>query len=312
MTKMTLSIGADWLNDYIADLVEEGRFDVAYKMASSYMAHSEISDVERCGLVMSVLSGTMRFADAGEGALTLAETSKEGGESVEALFGRLSSLESKLSDKEHEIDELSRKLLFIYDHLVESDSRALYDLCRDYYDEEGEHLYGEDCIPEEVTKASSRAWADSYDPADIPEPGILTSMPSVMDRKNDIVSDFLDAMHGTDEGKPGYGWLSPDGEFFEVGWGDHVGWAWDYVRENEIESINGIFDAGDLLVALGWVLVHNPMRGVGRATLAKDGKLTMEQKKFLFDYFTAWDKPAAADAAKTGHLEDVPESFDLI
>lgn len=289
MSKLSLAIDADWLNNQIADLVDEGRLSLAYQTAESCMVNPDISDKERQDLIIGVLNGTLQFADAGNGVFTLEETGKTCGYAAEMLIRRIESMQKKIEEQTIEIDELYRKLLFVYDHL---EPESIIEICDDYLDITGKPLFGEFSSLDNVGNTTYYvSFTDDYD------------RPYAHDDADNAAAD-------TDT--PEYGWLSPEGKFFAVEWGEHGKWAWNYVKDNKIESINGIFDAGDLLVALGWVLLHNPMHGTARATISKDVKLTIPQKRFLYEYYMSVGEPLAADAAKKSYMGEVNEFFDLI
>ena len=291
MSKLSLAIDAGWLNNHIADLVDEGRLSLAYQTAESCMVNPDISDKERQDFIMGVLNGTLQFADAGNGVFTLEETGKTCGYAAEMLIRRIDSMQKKVDEQAMEIDELYRKLLFIYDHLKPED---IIEICDDYLDITGKPLFGEFASSDSVKN-------------------ITCYVSSVDDDDRPYTHDNTDN-DNTATDAPEYGWLSPEGKFFAVEWGEHGKWAWEYVKDNKIESINGIFDAGDLLVALGWVLLHNPMHSTGtaRATLSKDVKLTIPQKRFLYEYYMGADEPLAADATQKNYMEEISEFFDLI
>lgn len=100
--------------------------------------------------------------------------------------------------------------------------------------------------------------------------------------------------------EPDYGWLFPDGHFEPVEWGDHTGWAFNWLKEHEPdwytklkEGDSDSFDTGSLHFSDAGdylqkhykaVLLHNPALGV--ATLTASGELTKAQKEFMFDYYT--------------------------
>lgn len=85
-----------------------------------------------------------------------------------------------------------------------------------------------------------------------------------------------------------YGWLEPSGEFHPVEWGEHQKWARALLREEVGGRYLDMSDQarnypGDVLVERGWVLLHNPAMGVPVVTTTR--RLTMAQRKFLYDYY---------------------------
>jgi len=102
-----------------------------------------------------------------------------------------------------------------------------------------------------------------------------------------------------------YGWLSPKGEFFDVPFGNHQGWAYDYVyenfaREEQIKTAALVeqrlknadrdydrFRMGDWLVyGKGWVLLHNTRHLEAEIERDPTRPFTKAQREFLFNYFT--------------------------
>ena len=86
-----------------------------------------------------------------------------------------------------------------------------------------------------------------------------------------------------------YGWLSPDGTFYDVEFGDHSSWAFHYLMENcETDSLSDKVDmienANDILVDKGWVLLHNPQYLRAEITRNPTKRYTKAQKEFLYDY----------------------------
>lgn len=84
-----------------------------------------------------------------------------------------------------------------------------------------------------------------------------------------------------------YGWLAPDGTFYDVPWGKHEGWAMKYVVDHfgngEYYFIKGYY--GDFLTDRGWCLLHAPHLGSAFPTYNKLRGLTRQQKDFLFNYY---------------------------
>jgi hypothetical protein len=81
-----------------------------------------------------------------------------------------------------------------------------------------------------------------------------------------------------------FGWLRPDGKFFEVEWGKHESWAIEYVEKHYRNK--NICYAGDFLKEHNWLLFHSPGGG-SDANMSDDDiqSATKRQKEFLYDYF---------------------------
>jgi hypothetical protein len=91
-----------------------------------------------------------------------------------------------------------------------------------------------------------------------------------------------------------YGFLRPDGKFFEVEWGSHDSWARSYLEKHYPNVSTFPYDEGyypgDFLVKKGWLLLHNPCRGCVRLFDLDISSATQKQKEFLYDYFMERDE----------------------
>ena len=99
-----------------------------------------------------------------------------------------------------------------------------------------------------------------------------------------------------------YGWLSPAGRFYPVGWGKHDSWAQEHIRElvdpESLTMKERISSAGmgDVLMNRGWVLLHNPRRGLAIPTKKPEKRYTKAQADFLYDYYIVRGENARANA----------------
>ena len=105
-----------------------------------------------------------------------------------------------------------------------------------------------------------------------------------------------------------YGWLAPDGKFYEVDWGNHQEWAQEYIEENfpevaedddadmQMKCNVGLIGAGDWLVERGWVLLHSPSQGIAHPTKNPIKRYTKAQQEFLYDYYMERGKEKEANA----------------
>lgn len=98
------------------------------------------------------------------------------------------------------------------------------------------------------------------------------------------------------EHKNNYGWLDPAGNFYPVDWSEHTAWAAKYINthfdESEISNEDSLYPT-DALVDRGWVLLHNPGKGLPKAT--KPIKITKKQADFLYEFFTERNMKKEAD-----------------
>lgn len=130
---------------------------------------------------------------------------------------------------------------------------------------------------------------------------------------SDALNSFMERMMDEEEHSTGdYGWLAPDGEFYEVDWGNHQEWAQRYIEESfpevaekddidmQIKCNVGLIGAGDWLVERGWVLLHSPSQGIAQPTRNPFKRYTKAQQEFLYDYYMERGKEKEANAVYEG------------
>ena len=87
-----------------------------------------------------------------------------------------------------------------------------------------------------------------------------------------------------------YGWLAPDGKFYESDFGEHQTWASEYLlkefEKDNIENLLSHDNPGDKLTEMGWILIHNPSGFQLSITRDKSKRITIRQKDFLLEYFS--------------------------
>ena len=179
------------------------------------------------------------------------------------FFETFNDLAQKLKTQEKEFNSLLQKFIFLCER---TDDRYLKRLNDSYYFETGEYLFDKDFdnetedekIEANKTYKQSEAEAKSY-----------------IKRMKDTTQ------HTTSD----YGWLSPNGEFFEADWGEHNEWARKYLEKNDAEYDDVYSDkCTDRLIELHWVLLDNPCCGIATPKYGDFG-MTKAQKEFLYDYY---------------------------
>lgn len=138
-----------------------------------------------------------------------------------------------------------------------------------------------------------------------------TEQPIDSSYDSSLLDSFMERMMDKEEHTNGdYGWLAPDGNFHEVEWCEHQEWAKKYIRENMTEEewqMAGVhmpgqiktssYNAfGDYLVERGWVLMHNPSKGMAFPTKNPLKSYTKAQKEFLYNYYMERGKETEANA----------------
>jgi len=82
-----------------------------------------------------------------------------------------------------------------------------------------------------------------------------------------------------------YGWLNPQGVYYEVSWGKHEAWAMEYIKLHYPAEYEKTCYYGDFLKSKKWILLHNPCGGAAEYPAGCIGYATNKQKDFLYDYF---------------------------
>lgn len=291
MATLHFQLSASFLNQHIQNLIDEKKYSLAYRTVSSAISESDIDPLVRIGLVIGILDGSYEFSGEKCNEFSIIET---GNVKRDFVFDSLHELESIKDENEDSINDLSVKLNSIYASLIDQYPQALREACIYYREEHGGFLYGDTSI----------------------EAGIMDSYKSMRPELSDMVEDYL-KVQNSDVDSP-YGWLCPDGTFYEVEWGKHREWAYQFIKENAnvdiyFDGIDNFYDPGDYLVLeRGWVLLHNPARGVGKCTISRYHKLTLGQKEFLYNYYTKFNLPECVDAVKHNYMQEIPKYFDII
>jgi hypothetical protein len=91
-----------------------------------------------------------------------------------------------------------------------------------------------------------------------------------------------------------YGWLRPDGKFFETGWGTHEEWAGEYIDKYYPNARPHY--SGDFLVKKGWILLHSPTQTGVSVSMDDINRASKKQKEFLYDYFVERNRREDASA----------------
>ena len=99
-----------------------------------------------------------------------------------------------------------------------------------------------------------------------------------------------------------YGFISPDGKYHPVEWGEHTEYAYKYIDNNNLsddfykwwKDVYG--SSTDYLVYnCGWLLIHSPAYGIPYLTLSNKN-ITKAQRETLFDYYIQTGREKEANA----------------
>ena len=313
--KVSFVIDGDFINDQVRQLVEEGKLAHAFRMAESCLMSDEITDEMRIGLAFAVLAGAKHIASAeNDDGIVLLDANEPTDVPLHAYVSdMLKGFEDRIQTAEASAARMQRKLDCIFESCVDSYPNALRHACIEYMHwpdaDEGYLFSDEVTIPEAICESYSEHPSSQALHLDDGLSGCAKAF-----GKDDPLTQFVD-MHQEEDPEYTYGWLDPEGVFHPSPWGHHEGWAAHYLEENAIaydESSFNLHAAGDELSKLGWVLIHNPMHGIGHCTVNVGRKLTLPQKDFLEKYYKHHGQILAADAARKGYMEEVDEFFDCI
>ena len=251
------------------------RIRYAIELLMSCLETDQMSEGDRLLLAIKILNGEAKIVgtypndDYGvemlekpEGKFTLIERIEQMGQEIEAIKTERREMSEKLACIAVEFELSPWKM------------RAINRTWRTYYGGESDIF---DVDPSEGS-------------GEDPFMSVLKGLSGSDDEQSDPVEDFLDRMRSDTEDD--YGWLAPDGKFYPVEFADLQNWAWKKlkelgaIKEDELHMGN----AGDKLVDMGWVLLHNPSMGTAFVTSSEKKRMTKRQKDFLFDYFTKRSK----------------------
>lgn len=240
---------------------EDGNLKTAMDMLDTITRTDQITEKERKLLCLEILMGEKNIVGVyPEEEFKIVENELNSYNFV----GKVNRLSEKIEEQKKELDELTQKFLFICDNLEEYQLKMLD---RDYEREYGERMFKKNDIEECDVK-----------------PNMIGVVPKISTDVDDYISRMMDnTKHSTED----YGWLAPDGKFYEVDWGEHNTWAMEWLEKNAIEKYNEGKDSWnftDKLIELHWVLLDNPALGIARPRYG-DFELTKAQKEFLYDYY---------------------------
>lgn len=133
--------------------------------------------------------------------------------------------------------------------------------------------FGDDLMGYYINQCATDAW------------GVIQGRKKIVG--NEIVNCENSADTPETENKD-YGWLAPNGKFYHVDFGEHQAWAAQYLadeyRNGNIE-LKVSEEPGDVLTAMGFILLHNPHGYNFSITRDCKKRMTNKQKEFLIDYF---------------------------
>lgn len=294
-------ISGEWLTNHIRNLMDEKKYSLAFKTASSLNAEG-MTQAEKVELALGLMFNAKAIKDEPDGTLSVTDTQDV--DVIDQLEHLFDTYEETFESISTDMSLLNRKLAAIYDAQLDSYPEALREACIYWMDvkrRDDPFLFGQDVsIPGPAIDAYRRSRPFEYD--------TKAAVNDVLGGDSPLAS-YLEVTTDEDD-RPTYGWLDPDGNFHPVPWAQHQTWAQERLKAED--GITEFLYPADTLVARGWVLIHNPQHGVGISTMCKYRKLTLAQKGFLRDYYAQWDKPLAIDAITHNYCDKVKEFFDVV
>ena len=138
---------------------------------------------------------------------------------------------------------------------------------------------------------------------------LFTGTPDVSGYASTMLDEYIEQQ--TSGREDDYGWLSPEGIFYPSEWGEHGGWAKDWLESHcpdWEERYRKFPDCPKYPVPedfmkqiLHWTLIHSPSQGLPRHTLYPGQALTKKQKEFLTGFY---EKRRMREDAKLLEQED--------
>lgn len=249
--QLSFSVVGSFINDLATNqfLYENRSYEEVKKLLLSCMQGTDESEEVLEKHVQDVLLGRAKFSgNTSDGSFCLLELE----EYPTTLFNEFNKMQSKIVEFEKlQKDYTSlRTYLDAYVRLgKESADEFLDDLCEE---------------DRNILKPASSSFSEQLD-------------------------SFIRQWEIEDKFPESYGWIDPRGQFYPVDWGDHQKWA--YGKSVELGYIDSeqsvdLYNGGDVLTERGWVLLHNPSRGIPQIQQSQTKRMTKAQKEFLYKYFT--------------------------
>lgn len=268
----------------------------ALELLRSALVSDQLDSDEQLMLCMQILNGDAEIvgnSDNDDYGVDFREDIEERPTNLESIGQLIADMKAENERLIRENHDLMCKVGFLGGEL--SDYR-LRELNGKYYEETGETLFSGVSLP---------AWATTD----------ITYVED--DDASDMVESYLEqrrreqeAVENDEEPVCDYGWLEPDGTFHEVPWGNHSGWAKDYLEEHypfkdnpdlywRVDSKgirHSIFNGDVLVYSLGWILIDSPFQGLPKMTRDTSREMTKAQKEFMFDFFMERGRTEEANA----------------
>lgn len=245
----------------------------AIRLLMDCMVTDQLSPGDRLAMAIKILDG--RMAMTGTYPIDFDIVEVEPKDTRYDFEGHFKAMRDKIENLENQIRSIRDDFIFVAENL---DETTLRNLDRQYRREFKKPLFPDMDLP-----------GIPCEDADTTRLNIIDSFIKQAEWERD----------NPDETE--YGWLAPDGTFYPAEFAEHVEWAAEHVQklyeQAESEETRLHIRANspdDYLRDLGWVLLHNPFRGLAQVSASDIRPLTDKQCAFLFDYYTKRGEDALA------------------
>lgn len=296
MSSMSLHFTID--GEFITNLAREKLFinkDMAgaIELLRSSLISDEMNSDEQLMLCLQILHGAASIegqSDTDNYGVTYRDDINKRPTDLSTISTLISDMAAEIEQLKNELHNAQIKFSYLAGQMED------YELSRvnsEYYNETGEPLFSDIPIPE-YAKSENQITGMS---------GMLESYLQQRNRE-------MQAIENDEEPECDYGWLEPDGTWHPVEWGNHSGWAADWLEEHmpfekypkiywHVDK-NGkrhhIVDGDVLVYSLGWILMDSPHWGLANPTKDPGRDMTKAQKEFLYDYYIKRDRHNEANA----------------
>lgn len=250
-TKMNFSVEGDFITKLAHEkITHDYDLSAALQLVINCLQSKELTEDEITGMAMKVLDGQSKITGTyPSDSYQYIETPNEN-HLLKKYFDRIADIREKYKSLEAENIKLEQRLAFIEANIDTSEGKNLSDSYKNEYDEK---LFSRDEIYGQTARIEQT-----------------------------LVSDFINAFKYNDN----YGWLDPQGNFYPVSWSNHAEWANNWLMEHDENYAETASEpASDVLVNKGWILLHNPARGMPFVTQSPIKNMTKHQADFLYQFF---------------------------
>lgn len=264
----------------------------ALRILRSSTISDKLSSDEQLMLCLQILHGAASItgrSDSPDYGIEFRDDIDERPTNLSSISQLITDMAQEIENLKQENYEMACRIGFLAGRF---ENWELMDINAEYYNETGGMMFSDMAIPDWKKKENQYMGMDN-----MVESFLAQRRREEEAQKNDeLVSD--------------YGWLEPDGTFHPVEWGEHSGWAGEWLNENmpyrdnpdiywytDVQGERHYISNNDVLTySLGWILLHSPFQGLAQITKDPSRNMTNDQKEFLYDYFNERGRKEDANA----------------